>query len=324
MGYRTLLVATTGGHIDELFDLTPRLDLVGEERLWVTAKTPQTTRVLADEQTQWVPPVGSRQGWRAAALLPSALRLLRSFRPELVVSTGAALAVPYFVAARMMGIEAHYIESATRIEGPSLTGRILARLPGVGVHHQGFRTSPKGWHEIGSVFDAYRPGPAAVTQVSRVVVTFGTERFPFSRALQQVAEALPNGVEALVQTGHTPPHPALPNSRPWIPADELHQAIHDSDVVIMHAGVGSVLTALRAGKHPVILPRLANLGEHVDDHQLELARLLSDRGLATSVGPDDDLAAVIVQASARTTVRADSDCTGLELRGHRSRSLGRR
>lgn len=300
---RTLLIATPGGHIEELFELAPRIEEIGPDRLWVTARTPQTSGILASEETHWVPPVGSRQGWRALASLPTALALIRRVRPRLVISTGAALAVPYLIAARALGAETHYIESATRLDGPSLTGRMMARIPGVHLHHQGFHRPAARWFGIGSVFDGYRPGSETDTAIRRAVVTLGTERFPFPRALDQALPALPDGVEALIQTGHTPPPGTSLPSRPWVPASELLRAVAAADVVITHAGVGSVLATLRAGKHPVVIPRHATLGEHVDNHQLELATTVADQGLATVVAPDDDLGPVLAQAARRTTVR---------------------
>lgn len=300
---RTLLVASPGGHVDELFEFAPRLRNVGENRVWVTTATPQTTRLLANEKVEWVPAVASRQGIRAAASFPLALALMRRHRPSLVVSTGAAMAIPYLVAARIHGLETHYIESATRLEGPSVTGRLMALLPGTGLHHQGFHAPVSRWRSVGSVFDSYSPGPLAEpAPIRRAVLLLGTERYPFSRALRQVGAALPAGVEVLRQTGHTPVGDSDQPCRPWVPGDELADAVAQADVVITHAGVGSVLSTLRAGKHPIVLPRSASLGEHVDDHQRELADHLAGRGLASIAVPDQDLGPIIAEASRRTTV----------------------
>lgn len=304
MAGRTLLVASPGGHIEELFELAPRIDCVGPDQLWVTAETPQTNRLLAHHETVWVPAVGPRQGGRAVASVPRAISLIRRYRPSRVLSTGAALAVPYLTAARIFGVESHYIESATRLKEPSLAGGMVARLPGVHLHHQGFQSPPPRWRRLGSVFDGFVPGDASDGRVRSAVVTLGTERFPFPRALEQLAPHLASLDSVLIQTGHTPPLNSTPPCREWVPSDELVGAVQSADLVITHAGVGSVLTALCAGKHPVIIPRLGNLREHVDDHQLELANFLVSRGLATVVMPGDDVGEIIHAAARRTTVRA--------------------
>ena len=55
------------------------------------------------------------------------------------------------------------------------------------------------------------------------------------------------------------------------PFDELVEHVRRARVVVSHAGVGSVLTALANGKRPVVVPRLHRFGEAVDDHQLPFA-----------------------------------------------------
>lgn len=301
-----VLVASPGGHIDELYDFVPRLSGLGPRRIWVTARTPQTDRLLADETTVWVRPIASRQGGRALVQLPWALDLMRRQKPRVVISTGAALAVPYLVAARLSGVQTHYIESATRLHGPSVTGRMIERLPGIRLHHQGFGEPVAGWDQIGNVFDSYRPGPWTARPLRRALVVLGTERYPFTRALVKVAHALPDEVEVLYQTGNT----AVPDiggvHRQWLPSDELMRAVAEVDVVVTHGGVGTVLTALRLGKHPVVMPRLAGLGEHVDDHQSDLARELEGRGLISVALPDSDLLSMLTDAAQRTTVNTSA------------------
>lgn len=68
--------------------------------------------------------------------------------------------------------------------------------------------------------------------------------------------------------------------------------MREADVIVTHAGVGSALAAIRAGHRAVYVPRRARHGEHVDDHQVEMARELDRRGLvlareADSVTADD-------------------------------------
>lgn len=55
-------------------------------------------------------------------------RVLRAKRPDLILSTGAGLAVPFFLIGRLMGVRLVYVESLTRTEGMSLSGRLVAPL----------------------------------------------------------------------------------------------------------------------------------------------------------------------------------------------------
>lgn len=302
---RALLVATPGGHIDELVDLAPRIVGLGGDRVWVTSHTPQTTGLLTGEQVAWVGRIGPREGRKALARIPRAIALLERYRADLVISTGAAMAVPYLAAASLLGIEAHFIESATRRDGPSLSGRLVSRLPNILLHQQSFQTGLSRWHPVGSVFDGYASGSEQCSALSSVVVILGTERFAFRRLLDQVRATFSPGTKVVVQSGHTPPVEGL-DCRPWLSFAQLQEALDSADVVITHAGVGSVLGALRAGKHPIVVPRCSRLGEHIDDHQVELAGMLRQRGLASIVEPTDHLRDVLPMALQRTTVRVSS------------------
>ena len=74
-----------------------------------------------------MPIVPSKDLAGALACLPRAARIIGAVKPDRVVSTGAALALPFFVAARARRVPCHYVESAARSEGPSLTGRLSGR-----------------------------------------------------------------------------------------------------------------------------------------------------------------------------------------------------
>src|SRR5205085_11415264 len=86
---------------------------------------------------------------------------------------------------------------------------------------------------------------------------------------------------------------------------ELNAAMRAADVVIAHAGVGATMSAFDAGRCPVLVPRRAAFGEHIDDHQREIASHLANGDLAVvrevpDLEPDD-----LLDAAGRRVVRAD-------------------
>ena len=89
-----------------------------------------------------------------------------------------------------------------------------------------------------------------------------------------------------------------------IPGADLEAAIGAADVVVGHAGVGSSLTSLIAGKFPVLVPRRASAGEIVDDHQELFARELERRDIAMRRTPDDLTVDDLILASKRYVTRA--------------------
>ncbi|MGR6318625.1 glycosyltransferase [Micromonospora soli] len=276
----TLLIASTGGHLAELYDLKPRLGLP-DDCVWATFDSPQSRSLLDGQEVIHVPPATTRDALGAMRDLLAARRVLRGGRFNRVVSTGASVAMSFFVPASRRGLDCHYIESATRTEGPSLTGRLVARVPRARLYTQYPGWADERWRYGGTVFDGYQASRRPTTRpVSRIVVALGThERFGFPRLLTRLVEVLPPEAEVLWQVGSTriPRMPA--GARAQVPYAEMQQAIREADVVVTHAGVGSALAAMRAGHRAIYVPRRRSHDEHVDDHQVELAEQLDRRRL---------------------------------------------
>jgi UDP-N-acetylglucosamine transferase subunit ALG13 len=280
----TLLVANTGGHLTQLHHLRPRLRGVDSDVIWVTFDTPQSRSLLRGEDVIHVPFTGTRDYRHVLANTREARRILR--RPEVtgVVSTGAAIALSFLPLARAMGLPAHYVESATRADGPSATGRLLAKVPGIGLHTQHAAWAGDRWRFAGSVFDGYESHfkrfPSS--KIRRAVVTLGQHDFGFRRLAERLVEIMPADAEVLWQTGSTDVTGLGIDAQPSVPEHVLRAAIEDADVVVSHAGIGSLICALEARRCPVIVPRRAAHGEHVDDHQVEIMEALRKTDIAVA------------------------------------------
>ncbi|HEY6551134.1 MAG TPA: hypothetical protein VIY71_08050, partial [Solirubrobacterales bacterium] len=155
----TLLVASTGGHLKELHHLYGRLAGIEGPYRWVTFDTPQSRSLLADEAVEFVPFVGGRDPLNVARNLAPAHAALRGGGVDTVISTGSAVALPFFALARARRIRCHFIESAARIDGPSLTGRLIGKIQGVNRYSQYRGWKRRGWSFGGSVFDSFAQGP---------------------------------------------------------------------------------------------------------------------------------------------------------------------
>jgi len=119
---RVLLVGSSGGHLTQLFALEPWWR--SRERLWVTFDTPDATSLLAAEKATWAHHPTTRNIPNLLRNTILGIRVLRRFRPDVVVSTGAGVAFPFFVLARALRIPTVYIEVYDRIDLPTLTGRL--------------------------------------------------------------------------------------------------------------------------------------------------------------------------------------------------------
>ena len=306
---KVMFVSSTGGHLAELLHWSQRLDPVPTDAVWIThdrVNSSQIQKIHPGVVVRYVAPIEPRQGWAAARLLPTAHRMVRDEAPDVVMSAGAAIAVPFAIAARSRRRPFHYIESAARLDGPSLTGKMITRIDR---EHRWCQADPvwPGWRPAGSVFDQFLPSriPAG-RPLQRVVLSLGSQaNYGFSAAVESVVRvlsSLEDAPEVLWQIGSSDVGPLLTDqsrqlglekARSHVPEPELIEAMRAADVVITHAGVGLTTLALENGQSPVVLPRRASRGEHTDDHQRQLATFLSARGLAIAVeAPDltlDDL-----------------------------------
>lgn len=300
---RSVLVAATGGHLTQLLRLSDRIDLLGDP-LWVTFDSPQSRSLLADYDREFVNFIAPRAFRRVLTTMPTARRILQEHDAVEVVSTGSAVALAFLPVARTMGIPCHYIESAARSRGPSVTGRLLRRTPGVQMYTQYPQWAGGPWHFAGSMFEEFRPDANPLPQRPlNVVVMLGTLSFRFDSMVEAVRKAISPDWNVIWQTGPNT-YRDLPGEA-WgtVEATRVEAACRDADIVIAHAGVGSALTALSAGKHAVLIDRQPDRGEHIDGHQLFIAEELSRLGIATHTSPDELDRSVLLDAASRRVVR---------------------
>jgi UDP-N-acetylglucosamine:LPS N-acetylglucosamine transferase len=121
-----ILVGSSGGHLAQLLSIAPLW--AKDKRSYVTFDTVDALSLLADEQVTWAHHPTTRNLRNLMRNTRLAFREVRRRRPDVVVSTGAAVAFPFFIAARLRGIPTVYIEVYDRIDSPTLTGRLCRPL----------------------------------------------------------------------------------------------------------------------------------------------------------------------------------------------------
>jgi UDP-N-acetylglucosamine--N-acetylmuramyl-(pentapeptide) pyrophosphoryl-undecaprenol N-acetylglucosamine transferase len=295
---KTLLVASEGGHLAQLYLLSECM-APADERVWVTFDTPQSRSLLAGQDVHFAPFAGTRDLVGTARAAMWAREFLRTNHFDTVVSTGASIALAVLPLAARTGAKCFYIESATRTDRPSLTGRLLTPFHSIHLRTQHERWADQRWTYQVSIFDGFRSFPASQpSEPRRVVVSLGMHKgFGFRRLLEQLIRIIPHGTDVLWQVGYTDTSGLGIDSQVSLPAPELSRAMAESDVVITHAGIGSAISALEAGKRPVFVPRRKRFKEHVDDHQAFIATELDQRKLAFRAEADELQWDEVVQAA---------------------------
>ncbi|MGH6846047.1 MAG: glycosyltransferase [Methylocella sp.] len=145
-------------------------------------------------------------------------------------------------------------------------------------------------------------------------VSVGNAHQPFTRlihAVTSIARALPQPV--VVQHGHTPFDSFECRGVAFLDMRAFESAVGEAEVLILHAGAGSVIHALGAGKAPVVMARRAEFGEIVDDHQVEFARELARTGRVVVIEHIAELFAAIERARTLPAAVARSEPPVVEM-----------
>ena len=287
------LVASLGGHLELLTSTADTLD--GVERVWVTSEGARAQSLRTQGDRVLTLPRLDRSSASVRTVLAGIVLALRE-RPRVVVTSGAGLAVPFCLTARLLGARLVFVETMARVRTGSASGRLLSRVT---------RHVLVQWPELLAVY----PGavvcrPALLEEVGRLgggggsgtFVTVGSHDQPFERLLGMVRSAaaahqLPEPV--FVQRGVSVAEPKTTtgtvSTEPWqdaafITPAEFVGRVADASVVVSHGGAGAISTALRSGRRPLVVARRRESGEHVDDHQEELVAKLDQLGLIVLVG----------------------------------------
>jgi UDP-N-acetylglucosamine transferase subunit ALG13 len=296
------IVTSAGGHIELLTAVRNAFD--GYRRVWIVQPSLRA-QVLARQGEQVLElPQYERRGGRVRFLgqllrnVALAARVALRDRPRAVVTAGSGATVPFCVFSRLLGARIVFVETMARVTGPSSSGRVLSRLASrvlvqwpdlAASYRRATVCQPALLRSVGS-----RPAEPG----QGVFVGVGTHSQPFDRLLEIVDRAVGSGVlsgPVVAQGGPSTYQPKHYELTDWLAPDEVTEAIARAEYVVSHAGSGLLSGALRAGRRPLVLPRLERHGEHYDDHQLQIVAKLGELGLAVpiqdEIGPSDLAAA---------------------------------
>ena len=148
-----LLVCSSGGHLLQLLAL--RAAWQEFPRAWVTFDRSDARSLLKHETTFFAYGPTNRSLKNLVRNAFVALRLVRRLRPKVILTTGAGLAVPFAWVGRALGVRVVYLESLTRIEGPSLSLRLIVPTADrVYVQWPQLVSAVSGARYVGRVFSA--------------------------------------------------------------------------------------------------------------------------------------------------------------------------
>lgn len=289
-GKRILIMASTGGHLAQAVKWSKRLQL-SPDSLFVTFDSAQSRSLLERFDHYFVPYVAPRD---YKSLVKATIMLLKRddlHKFDAIISTGAGLALASLPISWIKRRDFYYIESVSRFSGPSLTGRLLQGVRGVKRYsqHDGYPASK--WTLVESLLTSYRAEEPSIPKLEdrplRIFVSLGTIRpYRFDRIIDALGSAIKPGDEVTWQLGDTDRRDLPGDVFDHVDAEAFSRYCAEADVVVTHAGVGTLMSLLDAGQKPLVMARRSSLDEHVDDHQLQVTERLESLGLISSFDSD--------------------------------------
>lgn len=141
-----------------------------------------------------------------------------------------------------------------------------------------------------------------------IFVTVGTQKFQMDRLIKAIDELAGCSKEKFfVQTGHSGYVPKHCEHSSFLDRDTMNEKVNRCSLLICHAGVGSILLGLKRGKKVVVVPRMKRFGEHVDNHQVEIAKSFAKAGYIRMAMDTLDLPAEVEHCKSWTPIAFKSN-----------------
>ena len=308
------LAASGGGHVRQLFDLLPVV--AGHRCFYVTESTALGQSIKSDFPVFFVSHVALGQAklgspWK---MVVSGLRncwqsfnIIRRERPDLILSTGAGSMAFAMLWGRLFGARLVLIDSFARFHAPSAFARLVGPIAHVRVAQS--KAAAAGRSNI-RIFDPFRlvDGPRPLKE-DMLFATVGAT-LPFDRLIDMVTDAQRRGLtpaKLIVQVGEGGRQVDGIDTVETMPFDRIRETLNAADIVVCHAGTGSLITALQAGCHVITVPRLYARREHYDDHQSEIANSLAARNLVQIANNQAEFDLALLAVKTREATMATTD-----------------
>lgn len=122
-----------------------------------------------------------------------------------------------------------------------------------------------------------------------IFVTVG-EQLPFDRLITAIdTNAAKMEQEIFAQIGHKSITPQHITCKDFITPKEYNEYFLQADLIIAHAGMGTIISAMEHNKPIIVMPRRCSFGEHRNDHQFSTAKRFGELGYITVAQDEQEL-----------------------------------
>ena len=128
-----------------------------------------------------------------------------------------------------------------------------------------------------------------------IFVTIGTQA-PFDRFIRIIDELAPSINEDIIAQTYKGEYKAKNiKTREFLPPDKFNKLFNEARMIIAHAGMGTIISAMQQNKPIIVFPRIAALGEHRNEHQMATAKKMNQLGYVYVAFNEDELRELILK-----------------------------
>lgn len=267
------LVCSHGGHLTEMLYLMDAFE--GHDVFFATYDNIRTHNL---QYRKYLFPNFGASPLKLFRHLPGIIKIFLKEKPDLILSNGAEIAVPFFYIAKLFRIKTVFIECYTRIDMPTVTGKLVYWASNLFLvlwpeMLSEYGKKAKYWGGIFNLENLH----ASKSKGDHILVITGMHS-DFERLVKKMDEIAGKIDEkVIIQIGNTEYEPKNAEYFRFKDYDEIKKLIKDAKVVIC-PGAMTILDSLVMGTPVITVPRLEQFGEHLNDHQLTFARKLEENG----------------------------------------------
>lgn len=280
------IVCSHGGHLTEMRYLLNELNI--DDVFFITYNASITKNLK--EKKYLFPNFGSNP-LMVVRYLPKFLKILLDEKPDLIISNGAEIAIPIFFLAKILQIRTIFIECYTRINEPTITGKIVLPLS---------TTFIIPWEDLkrfyglkalylGNLFEITELNKIEPLNKNSILVIVGMHDQGFDRLIKQIDENTNQLTQPVqIQIGSSQYIPKYCEYFRFTNSyQEMLDLISNAQLVVCQGGM-TIIDCLMRGTHVVAVPRKAELNEAINNHQITFTNQMKQIGLI-SVADDATL-----------------------------------
>ena len=220
------------------------------------------------------------------------LKILQKENPDLIISTGADVALASCFIGKLLGKKVIFIESFCRPIKPGITGKLIYQIADLFLYQwKALKKYYKKGIYSGSIFQ--EKSKSKTKDFGKgIFLSVGTHPQQFNRLLKIIDDLIEKKIikeKVFAQIGASDYKPKHFDYERFIELNEFEQKIKKCSLFITHAGEGNIGLALNLGKKMLVMPRLKKFDEHTNNHQLELADAIEKEKLALIAHNENEL-----------------------------------